>query len=120
MLYRTMLCPRGPAARAAFWNRRARETQLCVPLQLATRTDHSWARNSYNGFKMGEIEPFDPDSDSWSEWEERFVFLLESKQITDDAVKRARLLTACGRKAYSLFRTLVAPSKLSEKSFSEL
>ena len=48
------------------------------------------------------------------------MFLLESKQITDDAVKRARLLTACGKKAYTLFRSLVAPAKLNEKSFSEL
>ena len=70
--------------------------------------------------KMGEIEPFNPDLDSWSEWEERFVLFLESKQITDDAVKRARLLTACGKKAYSLFRSLVAPAKLCEKSFSDL
>ena len=69
---------------------------------------------------MGEIEPFNPDLDSWSEWEERFVFFLESKQITDDAVKRARLLTACGKNAYSLFRSLVAPVKLNEVSFSEL
>ena len=48
------------------------------------------------------------------------MFFLENKRITDDAVKRARLLTACGKKAYSLFRSLVAPAKLCEKSFSEL
>ena len=65
---------------------------------------------------MGEIEPFNPDLDSWSEWEERFLYLLENKQITDDVAKRARLLTACGKKAYTLFRSLVAPVKLNEKS----
>ena len=69
---------------------------------------------------MGEIEPFNPDTDSWCEWEERFVFLLESKQITDGTVKRARLLTACGKKAYTLFRSLVSPAALHDKSFEEL
>ena len=45
-----------------------------------------------------QLEPFDPDSGSWTEWEELLHFLLESSGITDESRKKAALLTVYGKK----------------------
>ena len=67
-----------------------------------------------------QLEPFEPDSGSWTEWEERLQFFLESSGITSDSRKRATFLTVCGKNTYSLVRSLVSPQKPSEVSFNDL
>ena len=67
-----------------------------------------------------QLEPFEPASGSWTEWEERLQFFLESSGITSDSRKRATFLTVCGKQTYSLVRSLVSPSKPGEVSFKEL
>ncbi|XP_043192222.1 uncharacterized protein K02A2.6-like isoform X1 [Amphibalanus amphitrite] len=67
-----------------------------------------------------QLEPFEPASGSWTEWEERLQFFLESNGITSDSRKRATFLTVCGKQTYSLVRSLVSPSKPGEVSFKDL
>ena len=67
-----------------------------------------------------QLEPFDPDSGSWTEWEERLHFFLESSDITDEKKKKATFLTVCGKKTYSLIRSLISPEKPINVSFEDL
>ena len=67
-----------------------------------------------------QLEPYEPDSGSWTEWEERLQFFLESNGITDEGKKRATFLTVCGRKTYSLVRSLISPRKPRDVNFDDL
>ncbi|XP_043195151.1 uncharacterized protein LOC122366699 [Amphibalanus amphitrite] len=67
-----------------------------------------------------QLEPFNPATDSWSQWEERLHYFIECNGIQGESRKRATLLTVCGKEAFSLICSLIAPSKTSEKSFDEL
>ncbi|XP_037069122.1 myosin heavy chain, muscle-like isoform X2 [Pollicipes pollicipes] len=66
------------------------------------------------------IEPFDPDSSSWAEWEERLELFFEYSGITDERKKKVSFLTACGRKAYAVLRSLIAPRKPMDVPLAEL
>lgn len=66
------------------------------------------------------LETFEPDSGSWTEWEERLQFFLESNGITSESKKKATFLTVCGKQTYSLIRSLVAPQKPAEVNFDDL
>ena len=67
-----------------------------------------------------QLEPFEPDSGSWTEWEERLQFFLESNGITSESRKKATFLTVCGKQTYSLIRSLISPRKPAEVSFDDL
>ena len=67
-----------------------------------------------------QLEPFNPATDAWGEWEERLHYFLECNGIQGESRKRATLLTVCGKDAFSLICSLISPSKTSEKSFDEL
>ena len=67
-----------------------------------------------------QLEPFNPATDCWSQWEERLQYFIECNGIQGEGKKRATLLTVCGKEAFSLICSLIAPSKTSEKSFDEL
>ena len=67
-----------------------------------------------------QLEPFEPDSGSWTEWEERLQFFLESNGITSESRKKATFLTVCGKQTYSLIRSLISPRKPTEVSFDDL
>ena len=66
------------------------------------------------------LEPFNPATDSWGQWEERLQYFIECNGIKGEDKKRATLLTVCGKEAYSLICSLISPSKTSEKSFDDL
>ena len=67
-----------------------------------------------------QLEPFEPDNGSWTEWEERLQFFLESGGITDEGKKKATFLTVCGKKTYSLIRSLISPRNPKDVSFDDL
>ena len=67
-----------------------------------------------------QLEPFNPATDHWGQWEERLQYFIECNGIAGENKKRATLLTVCGKEAFSLICSLIAPSKTSEKSFEDL
>ena len=48
------------------------------------------------------------------------AFVVDKVKDTDAEMRKAALLTVCGKKAFALLKTLCAPDKFSEKSFDEL
>ena len=69
---------------------------------------------------FGVIGQFDSAVEDWTTYEERFRLFFAANDIKDDEKKRAIFLTSCGPVTYKLFRSLAAPKKPSEISFSEL
>ena len=67
-----------------------------------------------------QLEPYEPSSGSWTEWEERLSFFLESNDITDETKKKATFLTVCGKQTYSLIRSLISPQKPTDVDFATL
>lgn len=66
----------------------------------------------------GSIEEF--SGTGWASWSERLQFYFEANGISEDARKRAVLLTLCGPSTYETVRALVAPQKPSEVPFEEI
>lgn len=62
---------------------------------------------------MPKFEEFKGDQESWDAYVERFEFYCVAENITDDAIKKAQLLSKIGPKNYNLLRNLVQPRKLS-------
>ena len=69
---------------------------------------------------LGQVEPFDLQTDDWEEYTERLEQFFVANGITVDAKKVAVFLTVVGGKAYTLLRNLLAPIKPATKSYSEL
>ena len=67
-----------------------------------------------------QLEPFNPATDSWRQWEQRLHFFIDCNGIQGEKRKRATLLTVCGKEAFSLICSLISPSKPSDKSFDQL
>ena len=73
--------------------------------------------------KMAEgpsLAAFDPREDEWEEWLERFEFYLDARNVTDTEKQKSYLLSQCGKEAYSVLRSLVSPSKVKDKTYSEI
>jgi hypothetical protein len=69
---------------------------------------------------IGNIEPFNQDTDDWSHYAERLQFFFEANDIEEDSKKRASLLTIAGADTFKTIRSLLAPSKPSEKTYDEI
>ena len=72
---------------------------------------------------LGHIEEFDPAVEEWKQYVERLEQFLQANDITgaDKAVKRrATFLSVIGRSAYNLLRSLLAPTKPTEKTYEQL
>ena len=67
---------------------------------------------------LGSMDIFDPDSDSWPAYIERLDQFIAANEIPDGK-KVAVLLTVIGTKAYTLLRTILAPTKPAAKSYTE-
>ncbi|XP_043226746.1 uncharacterized protein K02A2.6-like [Amphibalanus amphitrite] len=50
-----------------------------------------------------QLEPFNPATDSWSQWEERLHYFIECNGIQGESRKRATLLTGLKEKYRRLF-----------------
>ena len=68
----------------------------------------------------GKISEFDSAKEDWKVYEERMSHFFEANEITGAAKKRAIFLSSVGASTYSLLRSLVAPAKPGEKTFTEL
>ena len=64
--------------------------------------------------------PFDPSTENWISYEERFRLYLTANEVTSDEKKQAIFLTTCGTSTYNLLRSLAAPKKPPELPFAEL
>ena len=72
---------------------------------------------------LGRIDSFDPDREEWTEYVERLEQFFEANSITgeENATKRwATFLSVVGPGPYKLLRSLLAPTKPTEKTFEQL
>ena len=64
--------------------------------------------------------PFDPSTENWISYEERFRLYLTANEVASDERKQAIFLTTCGTSTYNLLRSLAALKKPPELTFAEL
>ena len=72
---------------------------------------------------LGKIDHFDPELEEWSQYVERLGEFFKANGIVGEENKvkrRATFLSVVGPSPYKLLRSILAPVKLSEKTFEEL
>ena len=72
---------------------------------------------------LGHLESFDPDTDEWTQYVERMEEMLLAKDLTGEAQKNKRhsiFLSVVGKRTYNILRSLLAPTRPSEKTFEQL
>ena len=71
--------------------------------------------------KHGTMGEFNSDQEDWVSYTERLVQYFVANSISEEGnTRRAILLSSCGAPTYQLIRNLVAPGKLTDKSFTEI
>ena len=70
--------------------------------------------------KHGKIGEFDPEQDDWELYVERMNFYFVANNVTQEAKKKAILLTEMGGKAYQVIRNLLVPSTPGEATFNQI
>ena len=68
----------------------------------------------------GNIEEFDHSVHDWTEYCERLEQYFLADDVQDASKQRAILLSVSGSATYQLIRNLVAPAKLTDKSFDNI
>ena len=68
----------------------------------------------------GRVFEFNSAQEDWPSYAERLEQYFAANEIKDEKKMRAILLRVCGPSMYRLMRNLCTPSKLTEKSYSEL
>ena len=68
---------------------------------------------------VGKIGEFDSATEDWASYLERLQCYMLANGVEDDK-KRDTFLCCVGRETFGLLRALVAPAKLTEKTFQEL
>ena len=63
---------------------------------------------------------FDPAKEDWISYTERLQQYFTANDVDNRNKQHVILLSACGPATYQLIRNLVAPSKLTSKSFQEI
>ena len=66
---------------------------------------------------FGVMGPFDPSTENWISYEERFRLHLAANEVTSDEKKQAIFLTTCGTSTYNLLRSFAAAKKPPELRF---
>ena len=69
---------------------------------------------------MGSPEAFEPSSDDWRLYAQRFEHFLLVNGIEDDSKRRHLLLALIGNSTFKLLTNLVAPKKPGELSYKEI
>ena len=82
---------------------------------LATRSIGEMASNRY-----GNVGEFDQATENWTAYIERMEQYFVANDVTANNKKRAILLSTCGPTTYSLIRSLVAPSKVTDIEYPAL
>ena len=68
----------------------------------------------------GRLDEFNEGQEEWRSYIERVDHYFTANDVVDADKKRAIYLSACGAQTYKLVRSLVAPQKPTEFSYSEL
>ena len=68
----------------------------------------------------GTMSEFTPTKEDWTSYTERLQHYFAANDIRSSEKQRAILLTVCGAETYQLIRSLLAPTKPTEKSFSDI
>lgn len=84
---------------------------------MATRITRMTAANITSLVLPGK---FDPNKDVWENYREQLNFALEAAGQIGSVQKRALFLSQCGKEAYGLIVSLLAPKKPSEVAFEEI
>ena len=69
---------------------------------------------------VGSPEAFEPSSDDWHLYAQRFEHFLLANDIEDDSKQRHLLLALIGNSTFKLLTNLVAPKKPGELSYKEI
>lgn len=70
---------------------------------------------------LGNIEQFNAnDPTGWESYQERIEFFLAANGITDVNKKKTVFLSVCGSSTYEILRSLIAPTKVINKSYEEI
>ena len=69
---------------------------------------------------LGKMGEYCPSSEEWPQYIERLEFFLIANKVTDDALKRATLLSVIGPRTFKLLRNLITPAKPGDKTYAEL
>eukprot|EP00731_Ephydatia_muelleri_P012303 Em0006g1197a len=90
----------------------------------------NWIRSAEGSFSQvivdkgmqsyGNIGPYDRNGEEWPVYCERVELYLDANNITNEEQRRAVFLSTCGASTYQLIRSLVAPSKPTDKALDEL
>ena len=68
----------------------------------------------------GNIGPYDRNGEEWPAYCERVELYLDANKIANEEQRRAIFLSTCGASTYGSIRSLVAPSKPTDKALGEL
>ena len=68
----------------------------------------------------GTIAAFDVNVETWTSYSERLEHYFTANDVSSADKKRAILLTVCGSATYQLLKSLIQPSKPSDKPYDEL
>lgn len=85
---------------------------------MATTTKSGLATTNLASLVLpGKFEPYE---DNWENYREQLFFALDAAGPVDSVQKRALFLSQCGKEAYALIVSLLAPRKPSEVPFEEV
>ena len=68
----------------------------------------------------GSLAPFNPEEKDWVEYTDRLSYYFTANGITDNARKRAILISCCGPATFRLIKTLAFPDQLNDFTFAQL
>ena len=68
----------------------------------------------------GQLSAFNSTEDDWQSYTERLEFYFTANNIEDAEKRRAILLSVCGAATYKRIKSLISPSKPTEKSFDKI
>lgn len=68
----------------------------------------------------GNIGPYDRNGEEWPAYCERVELYPDANKIANEEQRRAIFLSTCGASTYGSIRSLVAPSKPTDKALGEL
>ena len=69
---------------------------------------------------LGKMEEYCPCSEEWPQYIKYLEFFLIANKVTDDALKRAPLLSVIGPQIFKLLWNLITPAKPGDKTYPEL
>ena len=68
----------------------------------------------------GTLASFDPEVEDWTEYTDQLSYYFIANGISDNAKRRAILISCCGPAIFRLIKSLVFPDSLTDFSFAQL